>query len=141
MNIVPLSKENLEETIKMVNEVFPDDINAEYNPERSFRIAIKFIEEPELLENRQMKKIGYWIVLSDEGNEVIGVTGLYRRKNDPSDLVWLGWYCIRSDQRGNGLGRKLLEWTIEKARSGGYKLQKIQTKPAPKSFMKNSALK
>lgn len=131
MNIIPLTKEHLEETIKMVNEVFQNDIDAEYNPERSFKTSLKFIEQPKLLQKSQMDRIDYWIALDDNTNQVIGVTGLYRRKNDPDDIVWLGWYCIRADQRGNGLGRKLLEWTIEKAKVDGYKIFKLYTSTDP----------
>ena len=130
MNIIPLQKKYLEETIKMVNEVFPADVNAMYSPEKSFRLSLEYEEEPELLNKSYMRRIGYWI-MQDDTDEVIGVTGLYRRENDPSDLVWLGWYCVRADQRGKGLGRRLLEWTINIAREEGYKKLELYTSTDP----------
>ena len=131
MNIVPLSKGCLEETIKMAVGVFADDVNEEFNPERSLRTSLKFKENPELLEKSEMQELDCWILLKDDANEVIGLTGLYRRKSDPSDLVWLSWYCIRADERGKGGGKKLLEWTIENAKTKGYKRLKLYTSDDP----------
>ena len=48
--------------------------------------------------------------------EIIGLTGLYNRKEYPEDEVWLGWFCIDPKYRGQGRGRMLLEWTLQRAR-------------------------
>jgi len=130
MNIIPLSKKYLEETVKMTGEIFPNDIAAIYSPSRSFRLSLKFEDKPELLKKNTRQRIGYWIVLNAK-DEVIGVTGLYRMKTDPKELIWLGWYCVRADQRGKGLGRKLLEWTINMAKTEGYKKLKLYTSTDP----------
>ncbi len=129
MNIITLSEKYLEETTRMTNEVFPDDVHTQYSPERSFSTALAYEKEPELLAESQIEKISYWIVLGE--GEVVGVTGLYRRKEHPKDEVWLAWYCVRADHRGKGLGRELLEWTIEKARAEGYKKFKLYTSDDP----------
>ena len=131
MNITPLSREYLEETMKMVAEVFPDDVGAIYNPERSFNLGLQYAEHPDLLANSEtQRRLGYWIVLN-ESDEVVGTTGLYNKKDGPPDEVWLGWYCMRKDQRGKGLGRELLEWTVERARAEGYKKFKLYTSTDP----------
>ncbi len=46
-------------------------------------------------------------------------------------VVWLGWYCVRPDQRGKGLGRELIEWTIDKAKEQGFKKLKLYTSEDP----------
>jgi len=122
MNIIPLREQYLDETIQMTNAIFPEDVDAEWNPEKSFKIS---------LQRNDLATLGYWILLN-EGGEVIGVTGLYQRGNeDPKDLVWLGWYGVCADERGKGLGKELLEWTIEKARSEGYKRLRLYTSTDP----------
>jgi GNAT superfamily N-acetyltransferase len=131
MNIIPLSKEYLEETIRIVNEIFPYDINAEWNPARSFNSYIELKGNQKPLKEGWLRKLDYWIVLAPETNEVIGVTGLYHLEDDPDDLAWLGWYCVREDHRGKGLGRELLEWTIERAKAEGYKRFKLYTSNNP----------
>lgn len=134
MNIIPLSKKYLEETIKMVNSVFPDDVKEEWSPDRSFRLGMRFSEDLETGKADWFKKLGYWIVLDDVTGEVVGSTGLYQpgdEVDDDMDAVWVGWYCVRGDQRGKGLGRELLEWTIQKAKNEGYKKLKLYTSTDP----------
>ena len=130
MNILPLSKKYLDQTIQLAQEIFPGDAEHFWNPDRSFKFSLRLIDDPGLWKERNLDKIGYWIVLNDV-DEVVGVTGLYRTNEDPEGLVWLGWYCVRADQRGKGLGRKLLEWTIEKAKSEGFKILKLYTSTDP----------
>src|SRR6185369_15566583 len=99
MNPIPLSEKYLEATVKMVNEIFPNDGEAIWNPEKSLPLSLR--SQSELKED---VFVDYWIVL-DEQDEVIGVTGIYKLKEDPGDVVWLEWYGVRVDQRGRGLGR------------------------------------
>lgn len=125
MKPIPLSEKYLEAAVKMVNEVFPEDIDAIWNPEKSLPLSLR--PQSELKED---VFVDYWIVLN-EHSEVIGVTGIYKLKEDPDDVVWLGWYCVRVDQRGKGLGRELLEWTIEKAKERGFIRMKLYTSTDP----------
>lgn len=130
MNPIPLSKKYLQETINMTGEIFPNDVNMIYNPDRSFTLGLDVEENPELLNTRGLSRIGYWILVNEK-DEVIAVTGLYRVKDQPEDTVWLGWYGIRADNRGKGLGRELLEWTMKKAKEEGYKKLKLYTSTDP----------
>lgn len=109
----------------MVNEVFPNDTEAIWNPEKSLPLSLR--PQSELKED---VFVDYWIVLNEQ-EEIIGVTGIYKLKEDSHDVVWLGWYCIRKDQRGKGLGRELLEWTIKKAKERGFNKLKLYTSTDP----------
>ncbi|KND47722.1 MAG: hypothetical protein AB201_02175 [Parcubacteria bacterium C7867-006] len=122
---IPLTEKYLEAAVKMVDEVFPQDLDAIWNPEKSLPLSLR--PQSEL---KQDVFVDYWIVLNDN-DEIIGVTGMYRLKEDPEDVVWLGWYCIRADQRGRGLGRELLNWTIDKAKERGFKKMKLYTSTDP----------
>ena len=33
--------------------------------------------------------------------------------------VWMSWYCVDPDMRGQGIGKMLIEFAIEKARELG----------------------
>lgn len=125
MNIVPLTQSRLGEAVEMVNNVFPEDIEAIWNPERSLPLSLR--PQSELKED---VFVDYWVLLNDK-EEIIGVTGMYRLKEDEGDVVWLGWYCVRADQRGKGLGKELLEWTIEKAKERGFRKMKLYTSTDP----------
>ena len=131
MTIVSLSEENLEEAIKLAHKVFPVDAASENPPERGFRKSLsreanlKSWQGPELI----LSRLNYWVLL-DEASKITGVTGLYGFKKFP-DEVWLAWFCIDPEVRGQGLGRKLLEWTMNKAREEGYKVFKLYTSTDP----------
>jgi GNAT superfamily N-acetyltransferase len=56
---------------------------------------------------------------------------LYNRKEYPEDEVWLGWFCADPTIRGQGIGRRTLEWSINKAREMGYKKLKLYTSTDP----------
>lgn len=125
MNPTPLSEKYLEAAVKMVNEVFPEDAEAIWNPEKSLPLSLRPQSEP-----KEDVFVDYWILLN-ERDEVIGVTGMYRLKDDPKDVVWLGWYCLRNDQRGKCFGKELLEWTVSKAKERGFRKMKLYTSTDP----------
>jgi ribosomal protein S18 acetylase RimI-like enzyme len=58
---------------------------------------------------------GFWIAL-DENDNIVGITGLYSYNIDKSEAVWLAWFCVDPVYRGRGIGRKLLECSIEIAK-------------------------
>ena len=115
----------------MAHKVFPLDVAGDNPPERGFRKSLsneanlKSWKGPE----RVLFRLNYWVLL-DETNKVIGVTGLYAFK-ETLDEVWLAWYCLDPEVRGQGLGRKLLLWTMDKARLEGYSIFKLYTSTDP----------
>ncbi len=132
MNIVPLSKENIEETIKLAHKIFPLDAASDNPLERGFRKSLsneanlKSWKGPEHV----LARLNYWVLLDEKTDKVIGVTGLYGFKEFPKE-VWLAWFCLDPEARGQGLGRKLLEWTMNKAKEEGYSIFKLYTSSDP----------
>lgn len=122
---IPLTEQLLAKAVHMVNEVFPDDTAAIWNPNKSLLLSLRPQQN-----TKSDTFVDYWVVLN-ETEEVIGVTGLYRTERDPSDVVWLGWYCVRADVRRKGLGRALLQWTMETAQNRGFKKMKLYTSTDP----------
>lgn len=129
IDIIPVDKSNTEETIKLLNRIFPRDINRYNNPE----IGIKCSQDPEKYKEYYEHFKLEWtnpFVLKEDG-KIIGTTGIYHLNTDPDDTVWLGWFCIAPEHRGRGLGRKLLEWTMDLARSRSFRKLKLYTSDDP----------
>ncbi len=120
----PLSQENIKEALALISAVFPT--HAE-----EVRVAYERALDPEkaYLEDRRLFE--YFVVRDTESKKVIGVTGLYNRKEYPEDEAWLGWFCVDSNVRGKGIGRKTLEWTMNRARELEYKKFKLYTSTDP----------
>ncbi len=74
----------------------------------------------------------YWVARQNEPGaennpgKVIGTTGLYTMKNDPT-AQWLGWMSVDPDHRGQGIGRALLHHAIGTARSEGTEMLRLYT--------------
>ena len=72
----------------------------------------------------------YWVALNENG-DIIGTTGLYSEKDDFHEAIWLSWFCVDPDVRGQGIGKQLIEFSIEMARSYGKKYLRLYTSDDP----------
>ncbi len=69
----------------------------------------------------------YWIV--EENSVIIGGCGVYSTPGLPEGCAELVKLYLSADQRGKGLGRKLMEKTFESARKLGYKQLYLESLP------------
>ena len=67
----------------------------------------------------------------NEGGDVCGTTGLYMYKKDEKEAVWLCWFCVDPEYRGQGIGKNLLEFSIEKAKESGKAFLRLYTSDDP----------
>jgi len=58
----------------------------------------------------------YFLAVDKEGR-VLGTTGLYETSKDQGQAMWLGWMSVRPAFRGKGIGQKLLDFSIEEAKT------------------------
>jgi len=119
MRIEPISKETLKYAILLRNKIFPDLQECE-----------KGTLEASLIQNGKYKEcdityLKYFVMLDEK--KVIGLTGIYIEENDNIDECWLGWFCIDEKYRGKGLGQKLLDFSISKAKELNKKILKLYT--------------
>ncbi|MCL2377486.1 MAG: GNAT family N-acetyltransferase [Defluviitaleaceae bacterium] len=72
----------------------------------------------------------YWVALN-ENDEICGTTGLYAEKDDFHEALWLSWFCVNPNMRGQGIGKQLLEFSIDTAREYKKKYLRLYTSDDP----------
>lgn len=125
MKIIPLSKKYYKKASKLVNSVFLDE---DYSPSKELKASLskKNLKKFQKHYYNELLNLKYYIAV-DAYNSVLGVIGLYTLKNDSKDNIWLGWYCVSPEHRGNKIGKKLLEFAIEEAKRQGKNYLSLYT--------------
>jgi ribosomal protein S18 acetylase RimI-like enzyme len=72
----------------------------------------------------------FWVAI-DENNNVVGTTGIYTYIKDENEAIWLAWFCVDPEQRGEGIGKKLIEYSINMAREYKKKYFRLYTSSDP----------
>ncbi|MCD4847410.1 MAG: GNAT family N-acetyltransferase [Candidatus Aegiribacteria sp.] len=72
----------------------------------------------------------FWVAI-DEDNNVVGTTGIYTYIKDENEAIWLAWFCVDPEQRGKGIGKKLIEYSINMAREYKKKYFRLYTSSDP----------
>jgi putative acetyltransferase len=78
------------------------------------------------LEGNYLNRGGYFWVIEDSG-QIVATVGIYRMDETTCELRKM--YVLPS-QRGQGLGKKLLEFSLQKARDAGYRKMILETATA-----------
>jgi GNAT superfamily N-acetyltransferase len=126
MKIVPMTAGTVHKAKALVDLVFPHQTPRE----RLFFWAWERREQPAVrlvLALAGAVDIGdFWLALDDEG-DVLGTVGLYRLRKDSDEAVWLNWYCVSPQARGQGVGALLLDFAIDKARKSSVRYLRLET--------------
>jgi ribosomal protein S18 acetylase RimI-like enzyme len=83
-------------------------------------------------EKNKISTLEYFIAV-DGKEKLLGISGLYSLDKDKENTYWLGWYCVDPKHRGKGIGGKLLDFAIRKARNRGKKFLRLYTSPSDDS--------
>jgi len=70
-------------------------------------------------------------VAKDKNDEICGTTGLYTCCKDEEEAIWLSWFCVAPNKRGQGIGKRLIEFSIEKAKEHNKKYFRLYTSNDP----------
>lgn len=129
VKIIPLTDRYLNQAIKLVYSIFPDEdepISLELSAsvhKNSFQEYINDYDD-------DIKSLKYFIAI-DAHDIVIGIIGLYTTKKDYQDTYWVGWYGVDFHERGKGLGLALLDHVIKIAKKRGKKNLCLYTSTDP----------
>jgi len=122
MEIIPLSKETVEQAIALVQRIFAgtskEDIRTAFEGGLGNRKAYT---------KWKISQLKYWVIVEDT---VIATTGMYELLED-KDAYWAGWMCVDPEFRRRGLGRKLLEFVVDLAKKAGKKYVRLYTSTDP----------
>lgn len=129
MHIEPLTYETLDEAIKLVNQVFPYQQTLFDKASFAFPFSLK---KKSIITKIVSSIVGftevrYWLAIDEVSRKIIGTTGLYDYKQDKNEAWWLAWTCVDAEFRGQGIGGKLVDFAIEKARAEGKNFIRLYT--------------
>jgi GNAT superfamily N-acetyltransferase len=129
--IAPLSRELIPSAQRLVNSVFPRQCLSERisfwtYPRRNSRLVRLVFRALGVHELH-----GYWVATDERQVNVVGIAGLYSYNKDTEDAVWLGWYCVAPQARGTGVGGKVLDFAIDRARETGKRSLRLYTSTDP----------
>lgn len=127
--IKKLTKKYLKDASGLANGVFR---NEPILPGVAFEASLdqKKFEELNRISENKISSLEYFVAV-DETEKILGTIGLYSLEKDKKDTYWLGWYCVGPEFRGKGIGSKLLDFTIKKARQRGKKILRLYTSTSP----------
>ena len=125
--IKELTKENLEETIRLIENIFTLNIDDKDHPRKWIPASL----EPKTKKSKALYKttgcaeIKQFVAIKNK--KVIGVTGYFTFKKDSTEADWLAWFAVEKSQRQKGVGTKLLQFAIDSARKHNKKYLRLYT--------------
>lgn len=129
MRIVPLDICNVEYASRLADEIF--SYVSPFPPSVAFKASL----DPELyralLKTRDVVRFHYWLAINEVDQSVMGTTGLYELAEDQNEASWLGWFCVAPTARGQGVGQKILDFTLQLATILGKKYLRLYTSTHP----------
>lgn len=114
----------------LVNEVFPWQ---SFDERMSFW-AYKHRRNPIVRRLTRLFGVSAWVnfwAAVNENGDVCGTTGLYLCPHDEDEAVWLSWFCVDPKLRGQGIGGKLIEFSIDQARAQNKQFLRLYTSDDP----------
>lgn len=129
IKVVSLEGKYLLEASNLANRIFPGD---DPSPSYEFEASIDDQKFKEYIENNDLDilELEYFVAVDDK-DKVLGTIGLYSRKPDQSDSLWVGWFCVHESARGKGIGMLLLDYIIDESKKRGKKFLKLYTSTNP----------
>ena len=103
IRFVRVTSKNLGQAIALAREIFPYEIhNGIFLPEAEYRLSL----ETQRADLQEFFMVKY-------GGRFAGITGYYfHYRQHKDDELWLGYFGLREEFRGNGIGKKMLKKTL-----------------------------
>jgi len=122
--IKSLTADTLNNAIILRDKVFSDLKNYE---KETLQASLDKSTYEECWKKNELTSIQYFIMLDTTKDKVMGLTGIYNEEEDSDDMCWLGWFCIAKEYRGQGLSKKLLDFSIDMAKQLNKKYLHLYT--------------
>ncbi len=122
--IKSLTADTLNNAIILRDKVFSDLKNYE---KETLQASLDKSTYEECWKKNELTSIQYFIMLDTTKDKVMGLTGIYNEEEDSDDMCWLGWFCIDIKYRGQGLSKKLLDFSIDMAKQLNKKYLHLYT--------------
>lgn len=135
MEIAPLTKDRLEEMYKLVKKVFPYEKDESIINPIEGSLGINPEKNWKWLKEKECNSVKYFVLIENE--KIVGTTGIYTNESDKDSASWLAWFCISYEKREKGLGSKLLEFSIDKAKKENKKFMRLYTSDHPNEVAAN----
>jgi ribosomal protein S18 acetylase RimI-like enzyme len=120
----------ISKTDKLISKVFPFRSLSERLTFLAFKNQNNWLVKKVLLYFGVSSLSNFWVALDSEKN-VLGTTGIYTYSKDENEAVWLAWFCVDPEQRGKGIGKLLIEYSINKAKKLNKKYFRLYTSTDP----------
>lgn len=120
MELILVDKSNYNEAIKIQRSIFPLEdgtLNILNSLDRELFMKMTGLYYPD---------DGIKCYLAIKDGKYIGITGLYHYDIE-KDSAWISWFGIIDEYRNKGMGKELLEKTMELACSKGFKYIRLYT--------------
>lgn len=131
MYIERLSIATLEPATHLRDQVFPGMSNSRDG--RSLAASLFPDKYAQWFSTSGITHLNYWVAIDEATTQVIGLTGLYCESEDEKEAEWLGWFCVAPQFRGKGIGKELLEFTINQAKAKAKRYLRLYTWEHPSS--------
>lgn len=127
VTIVPLTRENLPKAIAAAKDGFHYGWPV-LNPAKDFKAALDPIKNASRvsLDPKVEMNARYWVAMDNQGR-VVGTTGLYETMQDQGKAYWLGWMSVPRAYQGQGIGKKLVDFSVEQAQKDGREYLRLYT--------------
>jgi GNAT superfamily N-acetyltransferase len=124
MIFVPLTADHLIEASRVAAVLFP------WETEHQEALATALAPEAQrtFLNGHGLASVRCGVALKE--NLVAGLACFYVYEERPEE-VWLAWFGLRPEMRGQGKGREFLDWFIDTARREGRKVLRLWTTDEP----------
>lgn len=111
---------NAKQAIEVQRKIFPTEdglLNILASLDRNLFIKVTGVDYPD-------DNVKYYLAYFQ--NKVVGITGFYF-DSDYKEEIWLAWFGVLQEYRGNGYAATILEWTINKAIAFNKKVLRLYT--------------
>jgi len=128
VTIVPLTRENLPAAVAAGKDGFRYGWPF-LNPARDFKASLDPLAQAARagsMDPTVEMNARYWLAVDKDG-KVLGTTGLYETGRDKSEAAWMGWMSVRDAYRGQGIGKRLVDFSIDQAKADGKQYLRLYT--------------